>query len=529
MSDGNATSNATNIIFHNETVVSTAAEDEIANMYMTDDWPAYLMWIQKFFATLSIICSYVVCREIISDLMKRPTRKASGSSRSSNNGNVPLQRSIGRILLNVSISDIVFSFAVFLGEWPAPKDTWYIHHAAGNQQLCTFQGWLRALGYMASPMFSVALNVFYLLLIRYRWSGSDLSSLEKKVTIGIWAYALVLSIIPIPLEAYNSDWDVCWIVPSPLDCVGDECTRGQIATKLEIFYSFIHIWTCMFVSVILMIMLFRTVKNLEDKSRNHVARGTTQAVVRSTENFCDESTRKVCDNSARYGCDTSGRPPLEQSEESMRPTDIEQPRDKMASSVRSCPGEHARSKRSRVSSLLKRISWHRLSSRFELQKNTYSKSRAVAYQGILFTLAFLSTHLFDMISSILWRTRKMWNFYFDLVAYMIMQPALGILNFLIFSRNRKKMATPEGRVIRKIAFSCACICGLCTRNPNNRNNEEPKSNKSSSSNNDRSFNNSNQSNNRPSHTSSSSGEGGNGKWKSMTMAGEIASDDSVQS
>ena len=88
---------------------------------------------------------------------------------------------------------------------------------------------------MASPMFSVALNAFYLLLIRYRWQESDLYSLEKKVTFGIWTYALVLSIIPIPLEAYNYDWDICWIVPSPLDCSDEECTRGLIANKLEIF------------------------------------------------------------------------------------------------------------------------------------------------------------------------------------------------------------------------------------------------------------------------------------------------------
>ncbi len=491
--------NATNIFLRNNETIVPIAVDE-ADLYNTDDWPAYLMWIQKFFATLSIICSYVVCREIISDLKQRPSRKRSGSQKSSD-GNVPLQRSIGRILLNVSISDIVFSFAVFLGEWPAPKDTWYIHHAAGNQQLCTFQGWLRALGYMASPMFSVALNAFYLLLIRYRWQTSDLSKLEKKVTIAIWIYAFVLSIIPIPLEAYNSDWDVCWIVPSPLDCVGDECTRGLMASKLEIFYSFIHIWTCIIISIILMVMLFRTVKNLEDKSKNHIARGTTNAAIRSTEHVCDESTRRACES--KYP---------EQIDESLRPNDIEQPRDsKMTSSVQSCPSENR--KKNRVSSLLSRVSWHRLSSSFfpELQKNTYSKSRAVAYQGILFTLAFLSTHLLDMIASILWRTSQMWNLYFDIVAYMVMQPALGILNFLIFSRNRKNMATPEGRFVRRIFFSCACLCGIWNRT--DQNNEDPKDTGS----NDNSNKNDNHSN-----TSSESGDA-SGKWKALTMTGEVSS------
>jgi len=135
----------------------------------------------------------------------------------------------------------------------------------------------------------------------------------------------------------------------------------------------------------------------------------------------------------------------------------------------------------------------------DLQKNTYGKSRAVAYQGVLFTLAFLSTHLLDMIASILWRTSQMWNLYFDIVAYMVMQLALGILNFLIFSRNRKNMATPEGRFVRRVFFSCACLCGLWNRN--DQNSKDPKDKRSSK--------NSNKNDNH-SNTSSESG-GASGK------------------
>ncbi len=59
-----------------------------------------------------------------------------------------------------------------------------------------------------------------------------------------------------------------------------------------------------------------------------------------------------------------------------------------------------------------------------------------------------------MIASILWRVHKMWNLYFDIVAYLVMQPSLGILNFVIFSRNRQ-MATREGQCLRAI-FCCLC-------------------------------------------------------------------------
>jgi hypothetical protein len=86
----------------------------------------------------------------------------------------------------------------------------------------------------------------------------------------------------------------------------------------------------------------------------------------------------------------------------------------------------------------------------------------VAYQGILYTLAFMSTHLFDMIAVIIWKAAEVWHLNFDIVSYMVMQPALGIFNFVIFSRNRTNMATPEGRFLRKILVCCGGF-RLCKR------------------------------------------------------------------
>lgn len=497
MSDGNNITRTDNVFLHtdnaelvmyNANADLTMPEDDV--LYETDDWPAYLTWIQKVFSSLSIVCSYVICREVLSDLKNQRTNSRSSSSRRKRNAEGGrLQQSIARILLNLSVSDILFSLAVFLGEWPAPKDTLYIHHAAGNQQFCTFQGWLRALGYLASPMFSVGLNTLYLLLIRYRWQDSDLSRLEKKVTIGIWTYAMVLSIIPIPLQAYNSDWDVCWIVPSPLDCVGDECTRGVMANKLEIFYSFVHIWTCVVVCVILMILLFRTVKHLEDKSRSYNFASTGKQILKDEAPEMKSHEEEHPSMTSKFDCEcectSETSQPIENGEEpsvattkkvriSFAPGVMESPMTPAEAAdveTPTCPKEAPRGDvdRSRSQSLDKKSNESRfsVSSYFSklffptLQSNNYRKSRAVAYQGILYTLAFMSTHLFDMIASIIWKIDQMWNLYFDIVAYMVMQPALGILNFLIFSRNRKRMATPEGRWLRKIFFCCSCAC--CSR------------------------------------------------------------------
>jgi len=63
--------------------------------------------------------------------------------------------------------------------------------------------------------------------------------------------------------------------------------------------------------------------------------------------------------------------------------------------------------------------------------------------------------MLDMIASVIYIVDPgVWYFRFDIFAYMVFQPALGILNFLIFSRNRYTMATPEGRFLRAIFYCC---------------------------------------------------------------------------
>ena len=67
----------------------------------------------------------------------------------------------------------------------------------------------------------------------------------------------------------------------------------------------------------------------------------------------------------------------------------------------------------------------------------------------------------------------MWNLRFDIIAYMILQPALGLLNFLIFCRKRKTMATPEGRLLRAIfcfPYTAACCC--CCRSIGNHDDDD---------------------------------------------------------
>jgi carbonic anhydrase len=150
-----------------------------------DDWedlyPALPAYLPKPFTLLSMFSSYVLLREVVFD--QRHNRG----------------KPISRVLLSMSVADIIFSFAYFLGTWPAPPDTLYIwKENTGSQGFCTFQAVLFQFGLMASPFFNVLLAVFYLMIIRYRWTDSQLRKSEPWAHGSIWSVSLVLALFPIP-------------------------------------------------------------------------------------------------------------------------------------------------------------------------------------------------------------------------------------------------------------------------------------------------------------------------------------------
>jgi hypothetical protein len=226
------------------------------------DWwnPRATAWGPKPSALLSIICSYVVIREVLKDEKSKTASKV-----------------IGRVLLSMSISDIVFSFAWFLSTWPTPKgdEYWYLHQNSGNTATCTIQGFLYQFGFVASPLFNMSLAIFYLLIVKYNYNEKRLSHLEKWVQGSIWTFTLVASIYPIPLGLYNNNWEICWLDSYPPDCkdswtYGDDeadCIRGDNAWIHGLFFLVFPSWFCLLVVSFTFLVLLRTIRQMENKSR----------------------------------------------------------------------------------------------------------------------------------------------------------------------------------------------------------------------------------------------------------------------
>jgi len=149
--------------------------------------------VTKFTSFLSLMGSVAIILEVIAERrINANYPRRSGAS-----------PSIGLILVSTSISDIIFSTTFFIGNWAVPKDAPYMWNALGSTQTCTAQGFFVQLAWTATPCFSLALSVYFLLIVRYNWTQQQLKKLDPYVHGGIWLMALIMAIVPLFYDMYN--------------------------------------------------------------------------------------------------------------------------------------------------------------------------------------------------------------------------------------------------------------------------------------------------------------------------------------
>ena len=110
----------------------------------------------KVTGSLSIMGSASIIYEVLRDKKKR-------------------RKVYHRIMLAMSLIDVNTSFWYALSTWPMPKDTQGVAYASGTQQSCTAQGFFVQLG-LATPMYNVALAIYYCIVVRYHWKEHHLTS-----------------------------------------------------------------------------------------------------------------------------------------------------------------------------------------------------------------------------------------------------------------------------------------------------------------------------------------------------------------
>jgi hypothetical protein len=167
-----------------------------------------------------------------------------------------------RILLGLSISDILTSFFVFfLGSWMMPAEG--IEgpgeiSGKGTQATCNFQGFMGQLG-IASPLYNGALSVYLLLLLRYNWTPRQMARrLEPWMHGIIILYSLLGASLGLILDFYSPN--------ESGQCANSKGADEGLAHDIfDWTFAVIPLWLTLGIATASMATVYFTVKNQEDK------------------------------------------------------------------------------------------------------------------------------------------------------------------------------------------------------------------------------------------------------------------------
>jgi len=141
-------------------------------------------WIPHFSGTLSILGSSAVIYMILSDRAEK------------------LARPNHRLMLMLSVFDVLQSAAVTTSTWPFPRNN-DIYGSIGNMNTCKVQYFFATLG-MAVPMYNASLCILYLLTIKHRLQPRHFATkIEPFLHTASVLIPLTLATVPIVMNDVN--------------------------------------------------------------------------------------------------------------------------------------------------------------------------------------------------------------------------------------------------------------------------------------------------------------------------------------
>ena len=126
-------------------------------------------------------------------------------------------RSYHRLVFCMSINDIITTFVLWLSTWPVP-DEFPTFGSKGTNATCQATAFLRESATRSSVMYSACLAIYFLLVIKYRWTETRLKKAELTMHVVNNVVGWGMGIAGFPLTMYNPFILACSIQPSPLGC-----------------------------------------------------------------------------------------------------------------------------------------------------------------------------------------------------------------------------------------------------------------------------------------------------------------------
>lgn len=408
-----------------------------------EDWSfamrAALVWVPRISSALSLLGSSWIVAEVIGDEKKNINQGKNVYS---------------RLLLGMSVYDILESIWNLATTWPVPAGTPDIIGASGTVQTCTVQGFFLQFG-LGVPIYNACLSVYYLLMIKYNMTEHQLRRrVEPAMHIVAFFLAMGTALTGIVLKQYNEANLWCWLAPYPRGCLdsmryGDEatCTRGNNAWFWRIVLYYTPLWTCITVAFFTMMAVYAAVKRSDKKSlqyrkpqvrfgeateieAEHHRRQSNLFVEPSLRNtsrirYEDESSMDIVDLGDEEEADQEAEEKEEDELSNRPPTHRRTPSTGSSVSAPTTAGkaslDGSDSQRSKTSLSVMIRKWRQ--SRLESTRD-FQRSQDVFHQSMWYLGAFLWTHLFSTTNrGVQWATGQ--TFYALVFLNSVFDPLQG--------------------------------------------------------------------------------------------------------
>lgn len=303
-----------------------------------------------------------------------------------------------RLMLSMSTSDFIVSFAWFCTTWPIPKDedsldnpSEILYGNVGTMHSCTAQAFFIQLG-IITPFYNALLSLYYYLTIRREWKEEEFK--WRVEIIGHFisiSFGLGTSIAGLVMELYNNSLVWCWINSYPWKC-GDgdgqePCVRGLNSNVYRWAFYYGPLWFMIVMVAFFMTLVYVYVRGLDVKMSQY------------TESYMQKAARA----SASADTEKSG--------------EIE-----------------AASATGRRPSFIKSFSTTKMEVIKEQRKHRKNeRSKAVANQGLFYAGTFALVWVFGTTARAMQLAKKPvpWAILF---LFAVFTPSQGFFNFLVYIR-----------------------------------------------------------------------------------------------
>lgn len=149
-----------------------------------------------------------------------------------------------RILLIMSICDIIYGFiAWIMGSWMVPSST-KAFWAAGNQASCRAQGFLQLWFYGSATLLNASLSITYVLSIQFGWKEKDFLRLVPQFFLLVFPvlFFLALSTWGIVEDLYKFNFGPTCGVPASIKEYKIIGMVYQLSTFMIISLSMLVLW-----------------------------------------------------------------------------------------------------------------------------------------------------------------------------------------------------------------------------------------------------------------------------------------------